>query len=624
MNIAIIGMGPFGLCVLETLLRHLRDDAIRSSLPGDEIQIHVIESNQAGAGAHPVELPDYMLLNTACGQLDLFGSRYFSGTKPSPMLSFMEWLRRENYTIDDKGLIELSGTGREIGPDDFLPRKLFGRYLKWVYQSLSSTRIAGVEILYHPTEALTIRQHLGAEHITTAQGEVVIADHVFLTTGHTANKPQQALARFLEPYPAAETLSAIQPGSEIAVAGIGLVAIDVITALTTGRRGYFKPGAHPGELHYQPSGLEPRIHLYSRNGLPFFCRPSSSLDTSGEYRPIIFSIDAIKKARAAGNGKLDFRGDVQPLLFAEMSILFYCRHIQLADGGTLEALAAPLADAWWKGRLEESLLPYRKRFGPFDPKSLLYGSTDPTFATSEEYQQSFCSFLNRDVQESIKGEEQSPFKAAIELLRVLRDTIRVAVEFDGLTHASRDDFNNVIAPMINRVVVGPPIQRGMELLALIKAGIVDVPFGPSPELQYSSDESGWHISSTSLQQPVSKKVESIVIGFLGSPTVDKSQSPLLLQLLEEGRIRPSKKSIKGAGIDVDPHAHPLNRHGTAEVNISVLGPLTEGSRYFTYYAPSPKSRFRAFLDADMAVSTLFKCYREQTRDNYNTITQGVS
>lgn len=621
MNIAIIGMGPYGLCVLETLLRYLRDDAIRLSLTSDVIRIHVIEPNQTGVGTHPIELPDYMLLNTACGQLDLFGSRYFSGAKPSPMLSFLAWLRRENYTIDNNGQIEISGTGREIGPDDFLPRNLFGRYLRWVYQSLTSTHISGVKILHYPTEALSIKHYLGAEHIITAQGQVVLADHIFLTTGHTANSRQQALAGFLEPYPAVETLSSIPPGAEIAVAGMGLVAIDVITALTTGRRGRFKPGAQPGRLHYQPSGLEPRIHLYSRNGLQFFCRPSSSLDTSGEYRPIVFSVDAIKKARAQGSGRLDFRGDVQPLLFAEMSILFYCRHIQLADGGTLDELTAPLAQAWREGRLEESLAPCRERFGPFDPASILYDSPDPNFATSDDYQQSFCDLLNRDIQESIKGEEYSPLKTAIELLRVLRETIRVAVEFDGLTHASKDDFYNNIAPMINRVIVGPPIQRGIELLALIRAGIVDVPFGAAPDVQRGSGESEWLVSSTSLQLPVSKTVSSIVIGFLGAPTVDKSQSPLLMQLLEDGRIRPSKSNIKGAGIDVDRLGHPRNRRGITESNISVLGPLTEGSRYFTYYAPSPKSRFRAFLDADAAVGALLMRYRAPIDEVVTNTTQ---
>jgi hypothetical protein len=235
----------------------------------------------------------------------------------------------------------------------------------------------------------------------------------------------------------------------------------------------------------------------------------------------------------------------------------------------------------------------------------LFGPAERTFDTSEDYQQAFCHSLSRDIQEAINGEEHSPLKAAIELLRVLRETIRFAIEFDGLTVASRDDFYDTIAPMITRVVVGPPIQRGMELLALIKAGIVDVPFGPAPETQFESDEAGWLISSTSLRRPVSKRVSTIVVGFQEPPTVDRSQSPLLLQLLEDGRIRPSKGCIKGAGIAVNQLGHPRNMHDEVDRNITVLGPLTEGSRYFTYYAPSPKSRFRAFLDADASVNSLF-------------------
>jgi len=36
----------------------------------------------------------------------------------------------------------------------------------------------------------------------------------------------------------------------------------------------------------------------------------------------------------------------------------------------------------------------------------------------------------------------------------------------------------------------------------------------------------------------------------------------------------------------------------------VLGPLTEGARYFTHYLPSPKSRYRAFEDAESCVCAI--------------------
>jgi hypothetical protein len=44
--------------------------------------------------------------------------------------------------------------------------------------------------------------------------------------------------------------------------------------------------------------------------------------------------------------------------------------------------------------------------------------------------------------------------------------------------------------------------------------------------------------------------------------------------------------------------------GRLQRNLSLLGVLTEGSRYFTHYLPSPKSRMRAILDAQDCMEAL--------------------
>jgi hypothetical protein len=50
--------------------------------------------------------------------------------------------------------------------------------------------------------------------------------------------------------------------------------------------------------------------------------------------------------------------------------------------------------------------------------------------------------------------------------------------------------------------------------------------------------------------------------------------------------------------------HPYDIEGRVQRNISVFGVLTEGSRYFTHYIPSPKSRIRAVLDAQACVTEI--------------------
>jgi len=67
--------------------------------------------------------------------------------------------------------------------------------------------------------------------------------------------------RYLRPYPVEFFDELAPPGSSIAVAGMGLVAFDVLTALTVGRGGTFEDVGN--RKRYLRSGREPVITLYS-------------------------------------------------------------------------------------------------------------------------------------------------------------------------------------------------------------------------------------------------------------------------------------------------------------------------------------------------------------------------
>jgi hypothetical protein len=51
-------------------------------------------------------------------------------------------------------------------------------------------------------------------------------------------------------------------------------------------------------------------------------------------------------------------------------------------------------------------------------------------------------------------------------------------------------------------------------------------------------------------------------------------------------------------IDLTEDFHPLDVSGRPQPHVWLFGVLSEGVRYFTLYIPSPKSRVRAFIDAD--------------------------
>ncbi len=73
-------------------------------------------------------------------------------------------------------------------------------------------------------------------------------------------------------------------------------------------------------------------------------------------------------------------------------------------------------------------------------------------------------------------------KAAQEVTRILRDQMRAVIEYGGLSMQSFIDFQSNVRGRINRIEAGPPPLRSQQLLALLDAGMVKIPFGPHPDV----------------------------------------------------------------------------------------------------------------------------------------------
>lgn len=620
--LAVVGLGPWGLCVLDRLLAQRR----RPGAGEQPVTIHLFEPGTPGAGVHKPDEPDYLLMNTACGQVSLFGAHGLPDDSGVQGLTLYEWVTRGGYQMVGGECRRAAAAGaraedgedrRAIEPHDFLPRRVLGEYLAWAYGRLTEELPRGTTIKRWPEEVVDVAPAGdGREAIFTAGGSapVVTADEVFLTTGHTASRPRPAEADLVPPYPTARLQRAIRPGQAVAIAGMGLVAVDVITALTSGRGGRFQPSPDGRGLRYLPSGEEPRLLLYSRNGLPFCCRPAVSLDTSGSFRATIFSEEALaarrhERQRSTGHAQLDFRDDVLPLLWAEMSALYYERRALLAEGTDAAAAARrDLDGAWRAGSFGAALDRCAARYERFDPAALFFRPDLDRCSDGEDYQAKVRRAVADDVAESLLGEAKSPVKAALELFRVLRDTIRAAVDFGGLTPASFEDFRHRLAPAINRVIIGPPVRRGRELLALMDAGVLRAPLGGAPDLRPGGAGGAWELASTRLATPRREQVDHVVQGYLPQPGVTASVSPLLARLRAAGRLVPfgGGADSDAGGVEVGRDFHPRDAAGRAQERLWILGPLTEGPRYFTHYLPSPRSRVRAFHDADACVRQIWR------------------
>jgi uncharacterized NAD(P)/FAD-binding protein YdhS len=595
---AIVGLGSWGLCVLERTIS-------RSRRVGTSIRVHVIEPGQLGGGVYAVEQPDYLVLNNACGQLSLYASPD-DDAPPPYAIGLHEWAVATGYRwVGHECRVGVGGT--PIESTDYLPRRLMGEYLLWCYDALVADAPPNLEIVRHRAAAADITPQLGGrEAVLLDNGQTILADHVVLTSGHTLNVEQGADpngVRFLRPYPFEYFDRTVPSGAPFAVAGMGLVAYDIVTGLTVGRGGSFTDDGD--RKRYVRSGREPMIYLYSRSGVPYCAKSAHGVDPTGDYRPVVCTPAEFAGLTNPGGSpvrrKVDFRNDLLPLLYAEMKARYHTHAAFLAGGAERSgAESERLRAGWVDGHYDKVVADLETRYGAFDPAGYVFAGADRHYASSRDYQSQFYDMVESDLDQALMP-GGSPVKAAQEVLRILRDQLRSVIEFGGLTLESYIDFQSNVRGRINRLEAGPPPMRSQQLLALIDSGVVHVPFGPNPHVSAVAD-GRTAVRSTQMDRMAATTMTGVVRGHLDLPSLARSASPLLKRLYAKGRLTQLSYGDTAVGsVAISEDFHPFDAEGRLQSNLSLLGVLTEGVRYFTHYLPSPRSRLRAVLDAQECV-----------------------
>ena len=350
MKIAVVGLGSWGLSFLERIVTGSRSQ-------WGPVQVHVVEPGTPGSGVYAVDQPDYLILNTPCGQVSLYPWQD-EGPSPKYAMGLHEWLTTVGYRWVGESC-KIDQSGRDITRDDYVPRRLMGEYLQWFYATLVAAAPAKVEIVHHHTEATNIVS-LGdrGERVWLANGESLDVDHVILTSGHTNNVVSDAdVALIPRPYPVDRYARTIPAGAIVGVEGMGLVATDVITALTLGRGGSY--AVNGDRLRYLPSGDEPRLRLFSRSGFPYYSKAVATVDESDQFEAVVCTreaIGAVQGGQATGQPRrqIDFRSQVLPLIMAEMQIKYYAQSALLAGGRTASDEVTRLTgQAWQDGSYRE-------------------------------------------------------------------------------------------------------------------------------------------------------------------------------------------------------------------------------------------------------------------------------
>src|SRR6266536_429511 len=234
-EIAIVGMGPRGLSVLERLLANLTENPAERP-----VRVFVIDPGEPGAGRiWRTSQPEWFLMNTPCGEVTLYSGAPDDGPpRAGAGPSLHEWV---------SGRPDPRWAG--VTADDFLPRVVYGEYLTSLFASLLANLPPRVSV--HPVRAKVIRaQRQGPGYLLSLDRRplVVAAHKVVLTTGHPRNLPgaaDQEFAAFAEERPgllylqgdsaADMELDSIGADDTVGIIGMGLSFYDIVSALTEGR-----------------------------------------------------------------------------------------------------------------------------------------------------------------------------------------------------------------------------------------------------------------------------------------------------------------------------------------------------------------------------------------------------
>jgi hypothetical protein len=625
-RVAIIGAGPRGTSVLERLLAHAAAHSGPLSL-----HVDVIDPYPAGPGHvwQPGQSRLY-LMNTQ--------SFYPTVIPEDPRLvpslagtTFDRWRAQQqlnplpSLTPDELG--ELAA----LGSKDFPSRALYGRYLRCTVEELLEQLPDGVTVVFHETEALSVRHSGAAFDVGLAGGASLTAGSVVLALGHIPSRlnieqrelqssaGQLGLRYFPPAVPADVDWSTIPAGEPVLVRGMGLNFFDVMGQLTEGRGGKFVD-AGP-RLEYQPSGQEPVIVAASRRGTPY--RAKAALD--GYYPSSVtlrYLTDAALGRFEAAGIRPGFDHDLWPLLHRDTLWAYYSTLVRsqptcVPDApaflAALEEALRPHAHSStnWEDEVESVLAVH---VGPRHRLDLL-GLASPlaarSFASRAELDAAVVDYLLDDARRSALG-EQDPVKMAIGALHHGRAVLKTAVADGGITDESwvaglRGWFESFVEGLAS----GPPAVRSEQLAALARAGVVSF-VGPDP--RFSVDRRAGRFTAVSpwVGSPpltATTMVEALAPG----NRISVNDSPLLQQLLDDGMVRPrlmmtaEGAPVQATGLDVTPHPYrPVAANGSVSDGLYVLGLQLSSSQWGTAIAaeavqpggPAYASGQRTLRDAD--------------------------
>ncbi|TGB05531.1 FAD/NAD(P)-binding protein [Streptomyces sp. MZ04] len=632
--VAVVGAGPRGTSVLERLCASAAD----LLPPGARLTVHVVDPSPPGPGrvwrtAQPPEL----LMNTVASQVTLFTDE--SVDCAGPVLrgpSLYEWAA--------------AGHAPGLGPDDYPTRACYGRYLEWVFAETLRGSPDRVRVEVHAARAVRLdadpaggggREDTGdgAQLLVLEDGrEISGLGAVVLAQGHLPTAADQdglllaehaarhGLRHIAPANPADVGLSAIAPGERVLLRGLGLNFFDHMALLTQGRGGRFIT-APSGGLSYLPSGHEPKLYAGSRRGIPYQARGDNAKGAYGRHDPAVLTPDVIARFRKrAGSGDApDFLDEIWPLVAKEVETVYYTALVRPAERPSEQASeqASERSAAFRAAFLD---VPHRSpqealvldEFGIAEAARWSWdGLARPcagrAFRSPDDFRGWLLTYLREDTAQAALGNVASPLKSALDVLRDLRNELRLIVDHGGIAGPSRrTHLDRWYTPLNAFLSIGPPRRRIEEMTALIEAGVLEV---LGPRLDVRADADGVFRAHSPDVPGSDVRVTTLIEARLPEPDVRRTADELLGRLVRTGQCRPHVvDGYETGGLDVTPRPYRLiDRQGRAHARRFAFGVPTEGVHWVTAAGARPGVDSVTLSDADAVARAVLRTAATSSR-----------
>ncbi|WP_107084218.1 FAD/NAD(P)-binding protein [Streptomyces sp. NRRL S-495] len=580
LQICVIGAGPRGLSVLERLCANER-----SSPSGATVTVHVVDPAPPGAGrVWRTDQSRHLLMNTVASQITVYTDdsvRIDGPVEPGP--SLYEWAKslasegspdrpagrpagqaagRDGHEPGrhEPPAHEPGGTGRQpdgpdgaalaeaaaLGPNTYPTRAFYGHYLHAAFRAVVAAAPPTVTVRVHRSRAVAMADAHGfpggPQGVRLEDGtRLNRLDAIVLAQGHLPARPTPREARtaslarihhldYITPANPADVHVTARPGQTVLLRGLGLNFFDHMALFTLGRGGRFEPA--DGGLVYRPSGAEPRLYATSRRGIPYHARGENEKGAYGRHLPRLLTAEVVAelRERTRRGGPVRFATDLWPLVSREVEAVYYGALLTArARGAEREAFTDRFLTADDPAAvLDDHGIPEADRWS-WDRLSRPYAGRE--FTDRADFRDWLLDHLRHDVAEARAGNLSGPLKAALDVLRDLRNEIRMAVDHSGIAGDSyRDDLDGWYTPLNAFLSIGPPVERIEQLIALIEAGVVEL-LGPGTEIRIDPVDPAFAAHSTAVPGPP-VRASVLVEARLPEPDLRRTDDPLLRHLLD--------------------------------------------------------------------------------------------